>query len=61
MTNERVYIDYLRDILKALEKGAQFIEGMSFEQFKEDDKTTFAVCIIGTGDAAHFRKGHPPP
>jgi uncharacterized protein with HEPN domain len=43
MTTERVYIDYLQDILNALEKGAQFIEGMSFEQFKEDDKTTFAV------------------
>ena len=43
MTTERVYIDYLEDILGALEKGSQFIENMSFEQFKEDDKTTFAV------------------
>ncbi|MDI6688605.1 MAG: DUF86 domain-containing protein [Desulfobacterales bacterium] len=51
MTTERVYIDYLEDILEALEKGSQFIENMSFEQFKEDDKTTFAVIrsleIIG--------------
>jgi uncharacterized protein with HEPN domain/predicted secreted protein len=43
MTTERVYIDYLEDILEALEKGSQFIENMSFEQFKKDDKTTFAV------------------
>lgn len=40
---ERVYIDYLEDILEALEKGAQFIEGMDFEGFREDDKTIFAV------------------
>jgi len=43
MTTERVYIDYLKDILEALEKGSQFTAGMSFEQFREDDKTTFAV------------------
>lgn len=43
MTTERVYIDYLEDILEAMEKGSQFIENMSFERFKEDDKTTFAV------------------
>ena len=29
--------------MNALEKGAQFIEKTSFEQFKQDDKTAFAV------------------
>ncbi len=43
MTGERVHIDYLQDILQALEKGSQFIQGMDFEQFREDDKTIFAV------------------
>ena len=43
MTTERVYIDYLEDILEALEKVSQFTEGMDFEHFREDDKTTFAV------------------
>jgi uncharacterized protein with HEPN domain len=43
MTTERVYIDYLEDILEALEKGLQFTKGMDFEHFREDDKTTFAV------------------
>lgn len=43
MMTERVYIDYLEDILKALKKCSQFTEGMDFEHFRKDDKTTFAV------------------
>jgi uncharacterized protein with HEPN domain len=48
---ERVYADYLEDILDAVVKVGQFIEGMAFDQFAEDDKTVFAVIraleIIG--------------
>ena len=51
MKPKRVYRDYLEDMLDALEKGAGFVEGMTFEQFCEDDRTTFAVIraleIIG--------------
>jgi uncharacterized protein with HEPN domain len=51
MTAERTYVDYLIDILDAFEKVAHFIEGMTFESFARDDKTTFAVVraleIIG--------------
>ena len=51
MTAERTYIDYLADILDAIEKTSQFIEGMTFDSFAEDDKTLFAVVraleIIG--------------
>ena len=54
MTTERIYIDYLEDIMEALEKSSQFIAGMSFEQFREDDKTTFAVirALEIVGEAA---------
>jgi len=51
MNKEREYGDYLEDILKALNKISEFIEGMTFEQFMKDDKTSFAVIraleIIG--------------
>ena len=54
MTTERIHIDYLKDILKALEKSLQFTAGMSFEQFRKDDKTTFAVirALEIVGEAA---------
>ena len=51
MNLERVYADYLEDILDAIQKVAKFIEGMTFDQFASDDKTAFAVIraleIIG--------------
>jgi len=51
MSAERTHIDYLADILDAIEKVMRFIEGMNFEEFSKDDKTVFAVVrgleIIG--------------
>ena len=51
MKPECPYVDYVEDMLDAIEKVAQFIPGMTFEQFAEDDKTAFAVVraleIIG--------------
>lgn len=51
MTKEREYVDYLEDILDAILKISKFIEGITFDQFATDDKTTFAVIraleIIG--------------
>ncbi len=47
----REYKIYLEDILKAIESIGEFVEGMEFEDFIEDDKTTSAVIrkfeIIG--------------
>ncbi len=47
----REYSDYIEDILNAMDKAASFIEGISYEAFKDDDKTVFAVIraieIIG--------------
>jgi uncharacterized protein with HEPN domain len=48
---QREFVDYLRDILDAIEKAEQFTEGVDFKQFAADDKTIFAVIraleIIG--------------
>lgn len=51
MSVDRTHADYLADILDAIRKVAQFIQGMTFEEFTKDDKTVFAVTrgleIIG--------------
>ena len=39
----RVYTDYFRDVIEALEKCLQFTEGMQFSEFAGDEKTVFAV------------------
>lgn len=48
MRNHKIY---LKDILTAMEGIEEFVEGMDFEKFKEDDKTASAVIrkfeIIG--------------
>jgi len=43
MTQDREYSDNLEDILDAIQKAADFVGEMSFEQFSKDDKTIFAV------------------
>jgi uncharacterized protein with HEPN domain len=54
MTSDRIYVDYLEDLLDALRKSHHFIAGMGFEQFVEDDKTAFAVvrALEVVGEAA---------
>lgn len=39
----RSHQDYLNDMLDAMSKAEQFVEGMSFDEFSADDKTVFAV------------------
>ncbi|MFO8010278.1 MAG: DUF86 domain-containing protein [Dehalococcoidia bacterium] len=43
MSQDQNYLDYLEDIVSASNRIEHFIEGMSFDEFKEDDKTVFAV------------------
>lgn len=44
MKSKRVYTDYLRDILEACEKASQFVEGLSYETFRSDEKTQLPWC-----------------
>ena len=62
----REYEDYLRDLLDAIEKVQTFIKNLEFEDFKQDDKTKFAVIrgleIIGEATkhiSEEFRKKYP--
>ncbi len=47
----REYLDYLKDIIDAINKVDAFVAGMTFETFEKDAKTNFAVIrafeIIG--------------
>lgn len=51
MSRGRAYQDYLEDILDSVEKVSRFVQGMTYEQFANDDKTSYAVIraleIIG--------------
>ena len=51
MKKPRDFKTYLIDIYESIEKGISFIKDMTYEQFKEDEKTQFALVraieIIG--------------
>ena len=51
--SERVYIDYIVDIAEELERIEKFVEGLSYEEFKKDVKTVYAVirCFEIIGEA----------
>lgn len=59
MSGERDTKVYLDDILDVARKAMGFAEGLSFEEFVEDDRTTFAVvrALEILGEAA---KNVPP-
>ncbi len=39
----RTPLDYLRDTLEAMQKAQEFVEGIDYAGFVQDDKTCFAV------------------
>ena len=51
MKSTRLYTDFMDDIVDAIQKVEQFIQGMTLNQFLADEKTSFAVIraleIIG--------------
>ena len=51
MNTQRLYVDYLTDIIENADRATQFITGMSEDGFLQDEKTKFAVVraleIIG--------------
>jgi len=46
MKKSRYYPDYLNDMYNAVIKGLSFIENMSYQDFKEDEKTQFALIRV---------------
>ena len=51
MSRGRVYLDYILDMSDSTEKALEFVRGMEYSEFSEDEKTQFAVVraieIIG--------------
>ena len=41
--SERSSTDYLNDIRDASEKAARFVNGLTFEQFRDNDEKVYAV------------------
>ena len=39
----RTPVDYLNDALQAMTKAQEFVEGMDYAAFLQDDRTTFAT------------------
>ncbi|AHL22815.1 HepT-like ribonuclease domain-containing protein [Thermococcus nautili] len=63
---KRTHEDYLNDIVEAITLIEEFTEGMSFEEFRLDKKTQFAVIraleVIGEASKAippEFKELHP--
>ena len=54
MSKDRVYLDYIRDMLESSIKAIEFVGEMSYPQFANDDKTAYAVvrAIEIIGEAA---------
>ena len=56
MKSRRECRDYVVDILEAIEKVEEFTAGMTFDDFKKDEKTVFAVvrALEVVGEATKF-------
>ena len=54
MKSERLYQDYVRDVLNAVISTQQFVSGMSMGAFSKDQKTVYAVvrALEIAGEAA---------
>ena len=52
----RGLVDYLKDALEAMVKAREFVEGMDYEAFLQDDRTTFATvrAIEIVGEAVKY-------
>ena len=63
---KREIVDYIEDIISAMDKAMDFVKNMSYEEFIGDDKTVFAVvrALEIVGEAAKnipgdIRKNYP--
>ena len=63
---KREYSDYLQDMLDNAERALNFVHGMAYDEFFEDEKTNYAVMraleVIGEASAKipeDVRKSQP--
>jgi uncharacterized protein with HEPN domain len=57
---ERVYSDYLNDMLYAAQKAEEFVSGLTFEEFNTNDEKVYAVirALEVIGEAAKQIPAH---
>jgi hypothetical protein len=64
MTAPRVYWAYVGHIREAAARAQEFVAGMSYDQFADDPRTTYAtrriICIVATG-VSSCRSGESGP
>jgi uncharacterized protein with HEPN domain len=53
-SDKRTFLDYLQDILEAAQDAAEFVEGVTFQEFSRDKKSKYAVlrALEIVGEAA---------
>ena len=66
MSQSRADADYVQDMLDAAEKAEEFVSGMDFAAFEQDEKTIFAIVraleIIGEASnhiSEELQEKHP--
>jgi uncharacterized protein with HEPN domain len=66
MSPERTCRDYLGDIVEAIDKAVEFVEGMTYDRFAADERTHYAAVraleIIGEATKRipdNVRRAHP--
>lgn len=66
MRQKRVYTDYLQDMVEYARKAEEFVEGVDFEDFQNNEEKIFAIVrtLEVIGEAARhipqsIRKRHP--
>ena len=54
MISQRIWLDYIRDMIDNAHKATSFVQGMNYEEFSLDDKTAYSVvrAIEIIGEAA---------
>ncbi len=54
MTSQRVWLDYIRDMIDNAHKAIGFVRGMDYKMFSSDEKTVYSVvrAIEIIGEAA---------
>lgn len=54
MSKDRIYVDYLRDMVESGQRAVEFVEGMTLDEFQRDIKTQYAVirALEVVGEAA---------
>ena len=43
MISQRIWLDYIRDMIDNANKAMSFVQGMNYKEFSSDEKTVYSV------------------